>query len=77
MTIAKEHFARFNHDENKFLNCIVSVDEMLAHHAKPETKPQSKQWKRIGSPPPKKFTLSASAVKVMLFYERTGWDQEE
>ena len=35
-------------------------------YAEPETKVQSKQWKRVGSPPPKKFKLSLSAGKVML-----------
>ena len=28
VTIAKEHFGRFNHDENKFLSCIVTGDEI-------------------------------------------------
>ena len=28
MTIVKEHLGCFNHDENKFLNCIVTGDEM-------------------------------------------------
>ena len=28
VTIAKEHLGHFNHDENKFLNCFVTGDEM-------------------------------------------------
>ena len=28
VTIAKEHLGRFSHDESKFLNCIVTGDEM-------------------------------------------------
>ena len=54
-----------------FLNCIVTGDEIWVHYAKAETKPQSKQWERAGSPPPKKFKLSPSAGKVMLI---AFWD---
>ena len=35
---AKEHLGRFNHDENKFLNCIINGDKMWLHYAEPETK---------------------------------------
>ena len=64
--IAKENLLCFNHDENKFLNCIVTGDEKWVHNTKPETKAQSKQRKQAGSLPPKKFKLSPSAGKVML-----------
>jgi hypothetical protein len=37
----------------------------IIHYSEPETKAQSKQWKRTGSPPPKKCNLSPSAGKVM------------
>ena len=72
--IAKEHFWRFNHDENKLLNCIVTGNEMLVHYAEPETKALSEQWKRAGSPIPKKCKLSAFAGKVMLvgFWDSPG-----
>ena len=66
LTIAKEHLGRFNSDENKFLDCNVTRDEMWVHYAEPETKAQSKQWKRPDSLPPKNFKLSQSADKVML-----------
>ena len=66
MTIAKEHLGHFNHDENKFLKCIVTGDEMWVHYAEPETKAQLKQWKQAVSPSPKKFKLSPSAGKTML-----------
>ena len=66
MTITKEHLGHFNHDKNKFLNCIVTGDVIQVHYAEPETKTQSKQWKQAGSLPPKKFKLSPSAGKVML-----------
>jgi hypothetical protein len=38
---------------------------MLVHYSEPETKALSKQWKRAGFPPPKKFKLSLPAGKVM------------
>ena len=43
VTIAKEHLGRFNHDdENKFLNCIVTGDEMWFHYTEPEIKAEVK-----------------------------------
>ena len=66
MTIAKDHLGLFNHDENKFLNCIVTGDETWVYYAEPEAKAQSRQWKQASSPPPKKLKLSPSAGKVML-----------
>ena len=41
VTIAKNIWGCFNHDENKFLNCIVTGDKMWVHYAEPETKGQS------------------------------------
>ena len=46
--------------------CVVTGDEMWVHSTEPETRAQSKRWKRASSPPPKKFKLSPSAGKVML-----------
>ena len=39
VTIAKTiwEVLTFNHNENKFLNCIVTGDEMWIHYAEPET----------------------------------------
>jgi hypothetical protein len=48
------------------LNRIITGDEMWVHYSELETKAQSKQWKRAGSPPPKKFKLSPSPGKVIL-----------
>jgi hypothetical protein len=55
----------------EFLNRSYTGDEMWVHYSEPETKAQSKQWKRAGSPPPK---LSPSAGKVMLvaFWDSRG-----
>ena len=74
MTLAKEHLAHFNHDENKFLKDFVIGDEIWVHYAEPETKAQSKQWKWAGSPPPKKCKLSPSASKGTLvdFWDLNG-----
>ena len=58
VTLAKEHLGRLNYDENKFLNFIVTGDEMLVHYFHLKIKAHSKQWKRAGSPPLKKFKLS-------------------
>ena len=62
--IAKEYLGHFNLDENKFLNRIVTWDEMWVHYAEPRTKAQSKQWKRVGFPPPK--ILSCLHLLTML-----------
>jgi histone-lysine N-methyltransferase SETMAR len=74
VTNAKEHLSRFNRERDKFLNRIITGDEMWVHYSEPETKAQSKQWKRAGSLPPKKFKLSPSASKVMLvaFWDSRG-----
>ena len=60
---SKEQLGRFNHYENTFLNTIVTRDEIWVHYTVPETKAQSKQWKRAGSPPPKKLKLFPSPGK--------------
>ena len=74
MTLSKEHLGRLKNDENNFLNCIVTGDEVLIHYTKPKTKAQSKQWNRAGFPPPKKFKLSRSSGKVMrvAFWDSRG-----
>jgi hypothetical protein len=66
VTNAKKHLSRFNREGDMFLNRIITGDEMWVHYSEPETKAQSKQWKRAGSPPPKNFKLSPSAGKAML-----------
>jgi len=49
-----------------FLTLIVTCDESWIHHYDPLSKQQSSVWKHSNSPPPKKFSLSLSAGKVML-----------
>jgi histone-lysine N-methyltransferase SETMAR len=40
VTNAKEHLRRFNREGNKFLNRIITGDEMWVHYSEPETKAQ-------------------------------------
>ena len=72
LTIAKEHLGHLNQDECIFFNCIVTGDEMWLHYADPETKAQSKQWKKAGSPPPKKLSASAGKVMLVAFQDSCG-----
>lgn len=74
VTACESHLARFRKDGEKFLNHIITGDETWIHYAEPETKQQSKQWKRPGSPPPKKFKQAPSAGKVMavIFWDHKG-----
>ena len=50
------------------------MDEFWVHHYQPETKEQSKQWKHVGSPTPKKAKVTPSAGKVMasVFWDADG-----
>jgi histone-lysine N-methyltransferase SETMAR len=72
--VQKNILSRFNREGDKFLNRIITGNEMWVHYSEPETKAQSKQWKRAGSQPPKKFKMSPSAGKVMLvaFWDSRG-----
>lgn len=53
---------------------FVTMDESWVHHHTPESKQQSKQWKRSGSPTPKKAKCVLSANKVMasVFWDSKG-----
>lgn len=73
-TTSKDLLARHKRQGDGFLHHIVTGDETWIHHSEPESKVQSKQWVRAGSPPPKKFKLSPSAGKVMaiIFWDYKG-----
>ena len=64
----------FMEGENKFLSTVVTGDETWCYYYDPETKVQSKQWKRSGSPPPVKGKRGKSAGKVMatVFWDTKG-----
>jgi hypothetical protein len=48
-----------------FFNSIVTINETWIHIYDPETKEQSKEWRHIGSPHPKKFMTGKSSSKLL------------
>ena len=52
--------------EPDLLNSVITGDETWVFKYNPETKRQSGEWKRYGSPRPVKARKSKSKVKVML-----------
>ena len=69
---SKELQEVYNANPEDFHTHLVT-DETWLHHWDPDTKKESMQWKRPGSPPPKKFRTQPSASKVMA----TGfWDSK-
>ena len=63
--MSEQCLARFQKNQQDFLCRFVTTDETWVHYYTPETKQQSKQWKHVGSPPPKKAKAIRSAEKVM------------
>ena len=63
-----------NANPEDFHTRLVTRDVTWLHHWDPDTKKESKQWKRPGSPPPKKFRTQPSASKVMatVFWDSKG-----
>lgn len=74
LNMSRDNLARFNADPEDFLYRFVTMDETWCHHFTPETKMMSKQWKHMGSPPPKKARVVQSANKVMasIFWDADG-----
>ena len=64
----------YNANPEDFLTRLVTGDETWLHHWESDTKKESMQWKRPGSPPPKKFRTQPSASKVMttVFWDSKG-----
>ena len=64
----------YNANPEDFHARLVTEDETWLHHWDPYTKKKSMQWKRPGSPPPKKFRIQPSAGKVMamVFWDSKG-----
>jgi hypothetical protein len=62
-----------NHDG--ILRRIVTGDETWVHHYEPESKQESMQWHKKGTPPPKKLMVSPSARKIMaiVFWDTGGF----
>ena len=65
VTKAKEYLGRFNHDESKILNCIVTGDEMWLHYAEPEQKLSQSSGNEL-LPTSQEVYVVPSARKVML-----------
>ena len=59
---------------NLFVKRIVTGDETRIHHDDPETKQQSMHWKHASFPSLRKFTVQASAGKIMC---TVFWDAED
>jgi len=57
-----------------FVKRIVTGDETWIHHDDPETKQQSMQWKHASFPSLRKFTVQASADKIMCTVSRDAED---
>ena len=64
----------YNANPEDFHTRLVTGDETWLHHWDPDTKKEPMQWKRPGSPPPKKFRTQQSASKVMatVFWDSKG-----
>src|SRR5688572_14920147 len=54
LILSRECLDLYKAEPQKFLDQFVTMDETWVHHHTPKSKQQSKQWKRQGSPPPKK-----------------------
>ncbi|KAJ8714438.1 hypothetical protein PYW07_002663 [Mythimna separata] len=71
--ISRANLEKFQMDKDFFLSRLVTMDKTWIHHFDPETKRESKTWKRASSPSLKKFIVSSSAGKVMA---SVLWDAE-
>ena len=74
LVTSRDNLALFERDPEDFLQRFVTMDETWVHHYQPESKEQSKQWKRPGSPTPRKAKIVKSAGKVMasIFWDAKG-----
>lgn len=70
---SRAFLSQCNEDKDGFLERIVTGDETWVHHYEPESKQDSMQWHKKGTPPPKKFKVTQSAGKLMA---TVFWDTE-
>lgn len=65
---------QYNREKDDFLNSVVTGDETWVHHYEPESKRASMEFRRKGSPSPRKFKTFPSAGKLMLtvFWDMNG-----
>ena len=71
--ISQQLLDQMHADKENFFSRIVTQDETWVHHFEPESKEQSKAWKHLGSPPPRKFKAMTSPKKIMA---SVFWDQD-
>ena len=57
---------QYDREKDDFLDSIVTGDETWVHYYEPESKRASVEFRRKGSPSPRKFKTSPSAGKLML-----------
>ena len=64
----------FQREGERFLQNIVTMDESAVSYHTPETKQQSKQWLKKGTPGPIKARSQASRIKqmVLAFFDMEG-----
>lgn len=71
--ISQQLLDQMHADKENFFSRIVTQDETWVHHFEPESKEQSKAWKHLSSPPPRKFKAMTSPKKIMA---SVFWDQD-
>ena len=65
--------------DEKNLENVITGDKSWVFQYDPETKRQSRQWKSVSSPRPKKACMQCAQVKVMLitFFDHQGMVHHE
>jgi len=74
VTTSQEIVDAFESDPVKFVQQIVTGDEMWVRHWDPVSKVESVQWRHASSPPPRKFSTLPSAGTHMatIFWDSKG-----
>jgi len=71
--VCKSLMRQYRRQKDDFLASIVTGDETWVHHYEPESKRASMEFRRKGSPSPRKFKTFPSAGKLML---TVFWDMQ-
>ena len=71
---SNEFLNKFQRDGQAFLDRVVTMDESAVSYHTPETKQQSKQWLKKGTPGPIKARSQATRTKqmVLAFFDAKG-----
>ena len=72
--ISEGHVDTYASDIVRFLRRYVTMDEVWVYHYDPETKEQSKEWRKPEEGAPRKFRVAASARKILasVFWDADG-----